>query len=87
MEEKRPENILRVDPAIAKARAVQLAELRSRRDRTRLEQTLTMLDETARGPANLVPAILDAVRAEATLGEISATLEKVFGRHQDRPEA
>jgi methylmalonyl-CoA mutase len=58
-----------------------LAELRLRRDGSAVERTLQALRETARGDGNLLAAALDAARARATLGEISAAMEDVFGRH------
>jgi len=44
---------------------------------------LRALTETARGDGNLVPAIIDAVKARATLGEISDTLRVAFGEHRE----
>jgi len=86
MEEEPPGEILRVDPAIAEARAAQLAALRSGRDAAATDAALAAVTEAARGETNLVPRIIDAVRAEATLGEVAAALEAVFGRYQERPE-
>jgi methylmalonyl-CoA mutase N-terminal domain/subunit len=67
------------------ARAEVLASLRAvraERDGSRVDGTLRALEETARGRANLLPAILSAAEAYATIGEISARLERVFGRYQ-----
>ena len=86
MEEGPQRDILRVDPTIAETRAAQLGALRSGRDAAKVEATLVALTEAASGTANLIPRIVDAVKAEATLGEISGTLEAVFGRFQERPE-
>jgi methylmalonyl-CoA mutase N-terminal domain/subunit len=44
---------------------------------------LEKLGETARGDGNLVPAIIDAVKARATLGEISDALRVAFGEHRE----
>ncbi len=41
-----------------------------------------MLENTARGPDNLLPAILAGIKARATLGEIADVLRKVFGEHR-----
>jgi methylmalonyl-CoA mutase N-terminal domain/subunit len=59
-----------------------LARVRAERDPARVDGALRALEETARGRANLVPAILGAVEAYATIGEICARLERVFGRYQ-----
>jgi methylmalonyl-CoA mutase N-terminal domain/subunit len=59
-----------------------LAELRRRRDRDRAERALDALEAAARGTDNLVPRLLDAVRADVTLGEIGTRLRAVFGVHR-----
>ena len=59
-----------------------LARTRVERAGARVEGTLRALEEAARGRANLLPAILGAVEAYATIGEICGRLERVFGRYQ-----
>ena len=86
MEEGPRGTTLRVDPAIAEARAGELGALRARRDGAAVSAALTALTDAARGTGNLIPRIIDAVKAESTLGEISGALEAVFGRYQERPE-
>ncbi len=76
--EERPA-LLRVDPEVGKRQAARVAKLRERRDNKRVQRVLTALEEGARGSANLMPLIIDAVEAYATLGEISDTLRRVFG--------
>jgi methylmalonyl-CoA mutase, N-terminal domain len=62
-----------------------VADLRARRDNAAVGATLAALEEAARGSANLMPRILAAVEAYATLGEISDTLRRVFGeQHEER---
>ncbi|MBK8083545.1 MAG: methylmalonyl-CoA mutase [Devosia sp.] len=58
-----------------------LAEIRRARDAAGLAIRLAALREAARGEGNLLAASIEAARARATLGEISAALEDVFGRH------
>lgn len=58
-----------------------LAEVRRTRDPDRLSAALASLQEAARTDSNLLAASIEAARARATLGEISATLEQVFNRH------
>ncbi len=60
-----------------------LAELRDRRDAAEVERTLTALTAAARNDDNLLPPMLDAVRAYATLGEIRRALEDVYGRFKE----
>jgi methylmalonyl-CoA mutase len=77
--------VLKVDNS--KVRTLQLdklARLRSERDEARVQETLHALTLGARGTANLLALSVEAARAKATVGEISAALEAVYGRHQAR---
>jgi len=58
-----------------------LADIRRTRDAARVQSTLDALTGAARSGGNLLAAAIDAARARATLGEISAALEAAFGRH------
>jgi methylmalonyl-CoA mutase N-terminal domain/subunit len=75
--------LLRIDPDIERAQVERLASLRARRDATRVQAALQAVEETARTDCNLLPAILDAVKAYATVGEISDALRRVFGEYQE----
>jgi methylmalonyl-CoA mutase N-terminal domain/subunit len=75
--------LLRIDPEIERTQVERLAALRARRDAARAESTLRAVEETARTERNLLPAILDAVKAYATVGEISDALRRVFGEYQE----
>jgi methylmalonyl-CoA mutase, N-terminal domain len=74
---------LRIDPAIERAQVERLRSLRERRDNERVEVTLTLLEEAARGTENLLPRILDCVEALATVGEISRRLRHVWGEYRE----
>ena len=75
--------LLRIDPEIERAQVDRLASLRARRDAPRVATTLRAVEGTARTDRNLLPAILDAVKAYATVGEISDALRRVFGEYQE----
>lgn len=75
--------ILRIDPEIERGQVARLRELRARRDAAQAARALKQLEATARSDKNLMPAILDAVKSYATVGEISDTLRKVFGEYQE----
>ena len=60
-----------------------MAAMRQRRDQAQVDAALERLKESARGTENVIPAMLDAVRAYATLYEIRAALEEVFGAYQE----
>ena len=74
-------NLFQVDPRVGEARAARLRALRAARDRDRVLRALDRLEAAARGRVNLMPLILDAVAASATLGEICDRLRAVFGVH------
>ncbi len=83
-EEDEPDiEILRIDGSAGEEQGKRLAELRSTRDSDRVRHTLAALTEAAEHDDNLMPPMLDAVRAYATLGEIREALEKVYGRFQE----
>jgi methylmalonyl-CoA mutase N-terminal domain/subunit len=75
--------ILRIDPEVERAQVERLGKLRARRDASRVQAVLRQVEDTARSEQNLMPAILNAVKAYATVGEISDTLRKVFGEYQE----
>jgi len=56
--------------------------LRANRDRAAVEATLAAVEEGARGTGNLLPPMKEALRARATLGEVSDVLRGVFGEHR-----
>ncbi|MGH7636003.1 MAG: methylmalonyl-CoA mutase family protein, partial [Gemmatimonadaceae bacterium] len=60
-----------------------LAALRAKRDAARCTAALSALRDGSRTSANLVPLILDAARADATLFEIRAAMEDVFGAYRE----
>jgi len=77
--------ILRVDPGVADAQKRRIDELRRKRDGARARRCLEALRRAAEGDDNLVPPIVEAVRARATLGEICGTLKEVFGQYVAPP--
>jgi methylmalonyl-CoA mutase N-terminal domain/subunit len=60
-----------------------MAAMRQRRDQAQVDATLERLKQVARTEENVIPAMLDAVRAYATLYEIRAAMEEVFGAYQE----
>ncbi len=75
--------ILKIGEEAAAKQERRLAALKSRRDGAAVESALARLTETARRDDNLMPPMLDAVRAYATLGEIRRALEGVYGRFKE----
>jgi methylmalonyl-CoA mutase len=79
-------DLLEIDnAAVRDAQVKRLAALRAKRDRKAVQQALAALEGLARsGDGNLLAAAVDAIRARATVGEVSEAMERVWGRH--RPE-
>jgi methylmalonyl-CoA mutase N-terminal domain/subunit len=82
VDEEKPSNLLRVDPAVRMAQVDNLKKLKAERDSERVRGTLAALTKVAEGEGNLMAPILDAVKAYATLGEICDSLRSVFGEYQ-----
>jgi methylmalonyl-CoA mutase N-terminal domain/subunit len=74
---------LRIDVEIERSQIARLNALRARRDSARVEAALAELARRAATTENLLPAVLTAVEAYATVGEISDTLRRVFGEYQE----
>jgi methylmalonyl-CoA mutase N-terminal domain/subunit len=72
----------RLDPAIETAQRERTARFRASRDGAAVQQSLDAVERIARSRDNLLPAIVTAVKAHATLGEISDALRRVFGEHR-----
>jgi len=73
--------ILRIDAQIERSQIARLGALRAKRDALRAKSALAELQRRAATTENLLPAILAAVEAYATVGEISDALRRVFGEY------
>ena len=82
-EKEKSIEILQIPDQLGDQRKKQLDELRRTRDNRRVSQTLKDLAAAARSDKNTMPCMLEAVRAYATLGEISDTLREVFGTYEE----
>jgi methylmalonyl-CoA mutase N-terminal domain/subunit len=83
VEENRPIEILVIDEKVASHQRQKLEELKRRRDHSRVQATLQALGSAAPTEKNLMPYILECVRAYATLGEMCDVLRKVFGTYEE----
>jgi len=77
-----PVEIATIDPALERDQVARLRALRARRSQAETDRTLRALGDAARGSDNLLPRILGAVKAYATVGEIADVLRGVFGQYQ-----
>ena len=83
VEEEEVVEILKIEERVENQQLARLESVRGDRDAERVELALASLVEAARGGANLMPPILDAVRAYASVGEICGCLRPVFGEYKE----
>ena len=76
-------DILRIDPAVETGQRERVARVRASRDPARWRAALDAVTGAARNGGNLVPPIIAAVEARATVGEIADTLRAVFGEYRE----
>ena len=76
--------LLHIDPDLERQQVTRLQTLRAQRNNAQVQTVLRRLECAARGSDNLMPLLIEAVEAYATLGEIADTLRAVFGEHQEQ---
>jgi methylmalonyl-CoA mutase, N-terminal domain len=84
-EDEPPIEILYIDESAAEKQLAKLETLRRTRDNDRVRRSLDALAAAAQTSANLMPPILDAVRAYATVGEMCDALRRVWGEYEEVP--
>jgi methylmalonyl-CoA mutase N-terminal domain/subunit len=84
VEEEPLRDILRIPPEVERYQKEKLTCVKKERDSEKVRKTLASLKTVAKGSGNVVPPILEAVKAYATVGEISDTLREVFGEYRER---
>ena len=84
-EHEPPIRVLYIDEGAGERQLAKLQALRASRDTERVQQTLAAMKSAAAGTENLMPRILDAVRAYATLGEMCDALRDVWGEYEETP--
>lgn len=77
-----PMAVASIDNAVEKNQVARVADLRKRRDAAAHHASLVALRACAQGSQNVMPAILEAVKAKATVGEVADVLRDVFGAYQ-----
>jgi len=82
-EEKVKVPIFRIDPRIEQSQVERVRRLRATRDNKAVERKLEELKQAAQSKLNLVPYVVECVRASATLGEIVGSLKEVFGEYTE----
>jgi methylmalonyl-CoA mutase, N-terminal domain len=82
-QEERPIPTLKIGPEVEQEQIARLSDLRKSRDSFKMAGVLEELQEAASCSENLMPYLIDAVKAKATLGEICAALKEVFGAYHE----
>ncbi len=83
IEEEIQMEILRVDEEVVRKQIERLRRFRENRDKKKVEEALSKLRKAAENPdENLMPYVIEAVKAKATLGEMTDTLREVFGEYR-----
>ena len=78
-----PIEILRIEPKVEEEQVANLQKLRRERDNRKAQQALDKLHDATEKDQNLMPAIIEAVKAYATLGEITEVLKGVYGEYKE----
>lgn len=84
MEEPPPTNLLQIDMAVGEVESAKLAKLRSERDESQWKQALDNLREISQTDQNVVPAVIAAVKAKATIGEICDVWRDIYGEYRPK---
>ncbi|MBS7615659.1 methylmalonyl-CoA mutase family protein [Candidatus Bathyarchaeota archaeon] len=82
-DEECPVKLLRVDPNVEKKQVERLQKLKRERDSRKVKEVLEKLHYAAEKDENLMPTIIEAVKAYVTLGEITEVLRKVYGEYKE----
>jgi methylmalonyl-CoA mutase N-terminal domain/subunit len=86
LEDERPLELLKIDPALEQQQIDRVRALRGRRDSAAVERSLAELKAAAsRDDVNLMPVILDAARAYVTMGEMCDAWREVWGIWRETP--
>ncbi len=82
VDEEQPGDLLKIDPVLEKRQREKVARVRAERSQDAANKALAAVSAAAKDGNNLMPPILDAVRAYATLGEISDAMREIFGEYR-----
>jgi methylmalonyl-CoA mutase N-terminal domain/subunit len=84
MEEAPPTNLLRVDMSVGEVEVAKLKKLRAERDPAKWQKALDRLREVSQTSENVMPAVIEAVKARATVGEICDVWRGIFGEYRPK---
>jgi methylmalonyl-CoA mutase N-terminal domain/subunit len=84
MEEPPPTNLLKVDMSVGGVEAAKLKKLRAERDAGNWKAALDHLREVSQSDENVMPAVIEAVKARATVGEICDVWRGIYGEYRPK---
>ncbi len=79
--DEQPPEVLKIDPKLEEQQKAKVAKVRAERNQEAADKALRAVTQAAQDGTNVMPRILDAVRAYGTLGEISDAMREVFGEY------
>jgi len=82
-EKAAPIELLHIDEKVAEEQKARLAQVKSERNNEAVQAALAKIEAAARGTDNMMPPVLEAVKAYATLGEICDVFRKVWGQYRE----
>jgi methylmalonyl-CoA mutase N-terminal domain/subunit len=83
LEQEHEVPLQRIDESLERKQVERLQALRAKRDQTKWTEAIKRVEETAKGTGNLMPVIVEAVEANATVGEISDAMRHVYGEYHE----
>jgi methylmalonyl-CoA mutase N-terminal domain/subunit len=84
MEEPPVTDLLRVDMKVGEEKAVELKQWRAKRDKAAWKKALDKLREVSKTDTNVMPAVIETVKANATVGEVCDVWREVFGQYRPK---
>jgi methylmalonyl-CoA mutase N-terminal domain/subunit len=83
IDEEKPIPLQHIDESLERKQVERLQALRAKRDQAKWKAAIQQVEDCARGSNNLMPAIVEAVDANATIGEISDAMRRVYGEYKE----
>jgi methylmalonyl-CoA mutase, N-terminal domain len=83
LEHEKPIPLQHIDESLERKQVERLRAMRAKRDQAKWQATVKAVEDTARGTGNLMPVIVEAVQAHATVGEISDAMRHVYGEYKE----
>ena len=83
LDEEKPLTLQRSDESLERKQVERLRAVRAKRDHAKWQAALRGVEDTARSTGNLMPLIVEAVEANATVGEISDAMRRVYGEYHE----